>query len=137
MKEELKSLSTTPRDLRKFGLTVGGVFLLLGGLALWRHKWTGPWLFTPGVILFAFGLIAPKVLKPVYIAWMSFALALGLIVSTVLLTIFFYLVITPIGLIARIAGKDFLALKMNPGAQSYWIAREKSVQTAAEYEQQF
>jgi hypothetical protein len=137
MKEEIKALSTTPRDLRKFGLTVGSVFLLLGGLALWRHKWTAPWLLTPGAVLFGFGLVAPKVLKPIYIAWMSFAFALGLIVSTVLLTVFFYLVITPIGLIARVAGKDFLSLKMGSGGQSYWIAREKSVPTAAEYEQQF
>jgi len=137
MQDELKSLSTTTRDLRKFGLMVGGVFLVLGGLALWRHKWTAPWLLTPGIGLFGLGLVWPRALKLIYIAWMGLAFGLGLIVSSILLTVFFYLVITPIGLIARLAGKDFLSLKMESTAQSYWHAREKSVLTAAEYEQQF
>jgi len=137
MQEELKSLSTTTRDLRKFGMMVGGVFLLLGGLALWRHKWTAPWLLTPGSVLFAFGVIWPRALKLIYIAWMGLAFGLGLIVSSILLTVFFYLVITPIGLIARLAGKDFLSLKLPSAAKSYWQAREKPVLTAAEYEQQF
>ena len=137
MQEELKSLSTTRRDLRKFGMMVGGVFLLLGGIALWRHKWTAPWLLTPGMILFGLGVIWPRALKLIYIAWMGLAFALGLIVSSILLTLFFYLVITPIGLIARLAGKDFLSLKLQSTAKSYWQAREKSVLTAADYEQQF
>ncbi len=137
MQDELKSLSTTTRDLRKFGLMVGGVFLLLGGIALLRHKWTAAWLLTPGILLFGFGLIWPRALKLVYIAWMSLALGLGLVVSSILLTVFFYVVITPIGLIARLAGKDFLSLKMEPAAKSYWQAREKSILTPAEYEQQF
>jgi len=77
MQEELKSLSTTTRDLRKFGLMVGGVFLLLGGLALWRHTWTAPWLLTPGILLFGLGLIWPRALKLIYIAWMGLGLGLG------------------------------------------------------------
>jgi hypothetical protein len=137
MQEELKSLSTTTRDLRKFGLMVGGVFLLLGGLALWRHKWTASWLLTPGIVLFGLGALWPRALKLIYIAWMGLALGLGLLVSSILLTVFFYLVITPIGLIARLAGKDFLSLKLEPMAKSHWHAREKPVVTAAEYEQQF
>ena len=137
MQEELKSLSTTKRDLRMFGLMVGGVFLLLGGIALFRHKWTAPWLLTPGIVLFGLGLAWPRSLKLIYIAWMGLALGLGLVVSSVLLTVFFYVVITPIGLIARLAGKDFLSLKMEPDAKSHWQPREKTVLTPAEYEQQF
>ncbi len=137
MQDELRSLSTTTRDLRKFGLMVGGIFLVLGGFALWRHKWTAPWLLTPGFILFGLGLVWPRALKLIYIAWMGLAFGLGLIVSSILLTVFFYVVITPIGLIARLAGKDFLSLKMEPNAKSFWQSREKTVLTAAEYEQQF
>jgi hypothetical protein len=137
MQEELKSLSTTTRELRKFGLMVGGVFLLLGGIALWRNKWTAPWLLTPGVLLFGLGLVWPRALKLIYVVWMSLALGMGLVVSSVLLTVFFYVVMTPIGLIARLAGKDFLSLKMEPAAKTYWQSREKTVLTPAEYEQQF
>jgi hypothetical protein len=137
MHDEIKSLSTKTRDLRKFGLLVGGVFLVLGGLTLWRQKPIAPWLLTPGVILFFLGLILPRSLKLIYIGWMAMAFALGLIVSSILLTIFYYVVVTPIGLVARLVGKDFLSLKLDSKAQSYWVPRDKTVHTAANYEQQF
>jgi hypothetical protein len=137
MHNEIKSLSTETRDLRKFGLLVGGVFLVLGGLALWRHKSIALWLLTPGAILFVLGLVFPRSLKLVYVGWMTMAFALGLVVSSILLTIFYYVVVTPIGLTARLAGKDFLSLKLDPKAQTYWLPREKAVHTAADYEQQF
>jgi len=47
---DLQQLSTTTRDLRKFGLVVGGVFLLLGGWFLFRHNAVGPYFLMPGVV---------------------------------------------------------------------------------------
>src|SRR5436309_1127614 len=105
---EIKQLKTGPRDLRKFGLTVGGVLLLLGIWFLFRHKAHYPWFVYPGCVLMALGLALPGSLKHLYIGWMTLALILGFIVSTVLLTGFFYVVMTPIGLAARCFGKDFL-----------------------------
>ena len=49
----------------------------------------------------------------------------------------FLLVITPMGLVARLVGKDFLSLKLDRGAKSYWIPREKKVKSAADYERQY
>jgi hypothetical protein len=135
--KELQSLSITPRDLRKFGLMVGGVFLLLGALFFWRHRPAWPWLITPGVILFGLGLVAPFSLRKIYIAWMAIAFLLGLIVSTVLLTLFFFVVVTPIAWVARLSGKDFLSLRMNPVAKSYWSLRAVTQSEPASYEQQF
>jgi hypothetical protein len=80
------------------------VFLLLGGWFLFRNKPAGPYFLTPGVLLVVFGLVAPRSLKIAYIAWMSLAFTMGLLVSTVVLTIFYFLVITPIGI-----GGDYLA----------------------------
>jgi hypothetical protein len=74
------------------------VFLLLGGWFLFRNKPAGPYFLTPGVLLVVFGLVAPRSLKIAYIAWMSLAFTMGLLVSTVVLTIFYFLVITPIGI---------------------------------------
>jgi polyferredoxin len=69
---------------------------------------------------------------------MTLGLALGLVVSTTLLTLFFFLVITPIGWIARLAGQDFLSLKLNPKAPSYWLKRPAgNPPQAADYERQF
>ncbi len=138
IREELKQLTTTPRDLRKFGLTVGAVFLLLGTWFLYRHKPAGPYLLTPGVVLMVLGTVAPRSLKPIYLGWMAMAFTLGLIVSTVLLTLFFYFVVTPTGLIARLMGKDFLSLKLDRQAQSYWIKKTPTPdKKSEEYEHQY
>ena len=138
IRAEIQELDTSPRNLRKFGLVVGGVFGLLAIWFWWRGKAFYPYVLIPGVSLVVFGLIWPKVLKQVYVIWMSLALVLGLIVSTALLTILFYLVVTPVGLVARLSGKDFLSQKLDPNANSYWIARDRSIpRRRNDYEQQF
>ncbi len=135
---DLRELKTGARELRKFGLLVGGVFAVLG-LVMWaRGKGYFPWFLTPGACLLAFGLALPKALKPVYLGWMGLALALGFVVSHVILTAFFFLVITPIGLAARVLGKDFLRLKLDRQAPSYWMHRpQPGPKTPKEYERQF
>jgi hypothetical protein len=85
MISDLQQLSTRTRDLRKFGLVVGGVFLLLGGWFLFRNKPAGPYFLTPGVLLVVFGLVAPRSLKIAYIAWMSLAFTMGLLRNHILL----------------------------------------------------
>jgi len=135
--KDIKELKTGTRELRNFGLLVGGVFGLLGLLFMARGKAAYPWLLTPGLVLLAFGAIAPSTLKYIYLVWMGFALALGFVVSNVILTVFFFLVITPIGLLARLAGKDFLRLKLDRQAKSYWIPREHRSKAAEDYERQF
>jgi len=138
IRAEIQELDTSPRNLRKFGLVVGGVFGLLAVWFWWRGKAFFPYVLILGVSLVVFGLIWPKLLKQVYVIWMSLALVLGLIVSTALLTILFYLVVTPVGLVARLSGKDFLSQKLDPNANSYWIARDRSIpRRMNDYEQQF
>ena len=138
IRQDIKELKTDDRRLRQFGLLVGGVFTALG-LVWWaRGKPFFAWSLTPGVVLMAFGLAWPRALKLVYIAWMSLAIVLGFVVSTILLTLFFFLVITPTGLVARVAGKDFLALKLDRQASTYWISRErKAPKPSEEYDRQF
>ena len=136
-KREIEQLPINPRNLRKFGLLVGGIFVLLGCLFLYRQKPAWPYLLTPGGLLVFGALIAPGSLKHVYIAWMSLGFALGFVVSNVILTVFYYVVLTPIGLIARICGQDFLSLKQAPAATSYWVMKPVTARTPQEYEQQF
>ena len=97
-----------------------------------------PWLLWPGVPLVVLGAVLPRSLKWVYVAWMTLAMVLGAIVSTILLVLLFYLVVTPIGLIARLAGKDFLSRKLDSKASSYWILRDIAQPKAKhEHERQF
>lgn len=136
--DDLKKLKTAPGDLRKFGLLVGAVFLGLGLFFLARHKAHYLFLLVPGGTLFLLGLVYPRCLKQVYVGWMALAMALGFVVSHVVLGVFFFLVVTPIGLAARCAGKDFLRLKREPTASTYWIRRDnRSPRSAKDYENQF
>ena len=138
IREEVKALKTEARDLRKFGLTVGGVFVLLGLAFWWRQKPYYPFALVPGVLLVALGLARPRSLRLIYLAWMAVALALGVVVSSVVLTLFFYLVMTPVGLLARAFGKDYLSRKLDRHAKSYWLYRDVSTpKQKSDYEQQF
>jgi hypothetical protein len=135
--QDVKELKTGSRELRKFGLLVGGVFAAIGLFQLARHKPIYPWFLTPGIVLILLGAIAPKVLKQVYLVWMSLAMVLGFVVSNVLLILLFFLAILPIGLVARLAGKDFLGLKLIPQTESYWIRRDPKARIPEDYERQF
>lgn len=135
---DIRELKTGRRELRSFGLLVGGVFLALGLFFLFRQKSYALWVVTPGVVLMLLGLIFPPALRHIYIAWMSLAVVLGFIVSHVILAVFFFLVVTPIGLLSRVVGKDFLRLKLERNATTYWMPREPRKDASPEhYEQQF
>lgn len=139
MRQEVKEfLGCTTRDLRKFGVMVGGVFCLLGLLFWLRHKPFYFYLLLPGVPLMALGTIWPRSLRWIYVGWMTLATMIGMVVSTILLTLLFYFIVAPIGLFARMLSKDFLSQKWNPNAGTYWIARDLSKpKQKHEHEQQF
>jgi hypothetical protein len=137
IRKEIQELKTGPGDLRKFGLMVGGVFVALGLIFFLRHKPSYPFLVWPGVALIVLGALAPRSLKYIYIAWMTIAFALGFVMARVLLSICFFFLVTPIALIGRLLGKDFLSRKLDRSAQSYWIRSEAAAKSAESYEQQY
>ena len=134
--DEIWKLKSGERDLRKFGLLVGAVFALLAAWCWWRGKPAFPYLLAAALPLLALGAAWPRSLKWLYIGWMSLALVLGLVASTILLTVIYYLVVTPVGLLARALGKDFLSRRIQRDVPSYWIPRPRAKQRH-EYEQQF
>ena len=137
IRDDIKQLKTSDRDLRKFGLVVGGVFVALGLLFLFRYETRTPYFVWPGGILMIAGAIIPRALKWIYIAWMSVAFVLGFVMAHLVLAVLFYLILTPLGLVARLAGKDFLSLKLDRAAKSYWIPRAQKSKSASDYERQF
>ena len=76
-----------------------------------------------GAALIVLGLTVPVLLKPVYRVWMALAVVLGFVMTRVILTVVYYLIMTPIGLIMRLLGKDPLHRRLDPGASSYWIEK--------------
>src|SRR5437773_341237 len=134
---DLRKLKTGPRDLRKFGLMVGGLFVAIGIFLLLRHRLSYPFVVYIGAALIALGAVWPRALKYIYIAWMTLAFTLGFVMSNVILVLFFFLFVTPIGLLARLFRKDFLGRKWDKRATSYWIQCSRKVKTANTYERQF
>ena len=137
IRSDLEKLKTGIRDLRKFGLTVGCVFVAISIVLFLRHRPSHPFFLGTGATLILFGTLWPGALKYIYIAWMALAFTLGFLMSNVILTLFFFLLVTPIGLLARLLGKDFLARKLDQQATSYWIPCAKETKTAQSYERQF
>ncbi|MBL7131942.1 MAG: hypothetical protein ISS45_11190 [Candidatus Omnitrophica bacterium] len=137
MLEEIKNIKSGKRELRQFGITIGIVLGLLGGLFFLRQKdYYSYLLIFCGTFLFL-GLVAPTLLKPIQKIWMSLAIVIGWFVTRAILTVLFYLVVTPIGILARLVGKDFLDIKFDRNTDSYWLAREPAKFDKRSYENQF
>lgn len=135
--QEIKSIKSGKRELRQFGLTVGIILGLLGGLFFLRGK---DYYLDFLILSFTFlllGLVAPILLKPVQKIWMSLAILIGWFVTRTILIVLFYLIVTPISLLARLFGKKFLDQKIDRTVESYWIVRESTGFNKRNYENQF
>jgi thiol:disulfide interchange protein len=118
-----RKLDQSPRALRRFGFTVGFVILFLGCFLLWRHRDAGWPLFTIGTVLVLAAGFVPLTLKWIHASWMIVSFALGWIVTRVILTIVFFFVVTPIGLLQRLFGKRVIEVAFKANSASYWQAR--------------
>jgi hypothetical protein len=126
-----------PRELRRFGLTGGGAFLLLAAASAWRGHIIAPRVLgTLGVLLVVPGLVAPRLLGPVERGWMRFADVLGRINTRIILGLLYCLVITPVGLVRRWVA-DPLDRRMRDGRPSVWVTRPRAPVDPTRYRQQF
>jgi len=135
--EEIRNIKSSKKELRKFGLTMGIVLALFNGFIWWRGKDYYFYFFIPSILFILLGLIVPLILKPFHKVWMSLAVIMSWFMTRVILSILFYLGITPMGLLARLFGKDFLSRKFNKNtSNSYWIPKE-IIKNKSDYERQF
>jgi Kef-type K+ transport system membrane component KefB len=113
--------------LRNFALTTGGIVLGLFGLLL-------PWLLGRGIpvwpwivggVLILWGLLAPESLRPVYRIWMRFGLLLNKVTSPLIMSLVFFVVITPLGLLRRLAGRGQMTRGRDRSVKSYRLPSKK------------
>ena len=107
---------------RSFGIVFFIVFLLI---ALYPLTYSGEikiWSLLISFIFLILGLLNSKILTPLNKLWFKFGIFLGKVLSPLIMGIIFFLVVTPIGLIMRLFGKDLLNLKYNNN-KSYWIEK--------------
>ena len=127
----------TPAELRRFGRTVGGIFLLLAAVSWWRgHEIPPLVLGTLGVLLVVPAFIAPRVLGPVERGWMAMAAVLGAINTRIILTVVYVIVVTPIGWLRRLGG-DPLNRGLKTDASSHWVKRDSEPVDPERYRKQF
>ncbi len=112
--------SPSPRELRKFGLTVGLVLIGLIGLALplLRHHALPLWPWPPGALLCLLALAWPASLAPIRRVWLLIGSVLGWINTRIILGVAFFVLVTPIGIIMRLFGKRPLGA-VEPGVTTY------------------
>ena len=137
MLEEIKNIKSEKRDLRKFGITIGIILLIITGFLFWKEKESFQILLTFGVAFGILGITIPFILKPIYWVWMVFATILGWIMTRVILSLLFYTIFTPIGLILRFFRKQFLELRWDKSKESYWNIRTNEHLKKENYEKQF
>ena len=129
--------STDIREIRRFGTIAFLFFACLAALGLWRQ------MLLP---VFAFGflsltgialLLFPYPLTPVYYMWLKIAHFIGSIITMLILTLAYYLVITPTALLKRLAGGRPISLKPDGNVSSYWITRSEPFQAKERFHKRY
>ncbi len=113
---------------KSFGILFFIVFLLI---AIWPVIESGSirfWSIAISLIFLILGIINSKILTPLKKGWVKFGEILGKVIAPVVMGFVYFIIITPIGLLMRLLGKDLLNIKYNKN-KSYWIKRTKNINT--------
>ena len=136
MIEEIKNITSTKKDLRNFGFTIGSILLVIALILFFKEKDSDVYFFSIGLAFILLGIVLSFILKPFYKIWMTFAVIIGWIMTRIILSILFFFIITAIGVLARLFGKDFLNLKAD-NRDSFWNMRNRDCVLNQDYEKQF
>lgn len=129
--------AVTDAQARKSALVVAGVLLLIAAWNLYRGRTVVVVVLGAiGAALVAAGLFVAPAARGFHRAWMGFAVLLGHVNSRVLLTLMYYLAITPYGIVSRLAGRDPLR-RRGPRGESYWVERKRTRQEREQFERLF
>ena len=125
----MKGVSVKISSNRSFGFLFFVVFFVV---SLWPLKSQGDlrlWAFILSLVFLVLGVLNSKLLTPLNKLWFKFGILLGSIVSPIVMGAVFFIVVTPIGLIMRLLGKDLLRINKSKPISTYWINRDKQKNT--------
>jgi hypothetical protein len=125
------------KELRKFAVTLFSAMGVLGAFFIWQERDIGFVLWGIGSVALLAAWVCPMGLKPVYTYWMKLAIVLGFISSHVILALVYYLVLTPMGLVMRVLGKNPMPLQPDENTQSYWIKKHRGKYDRQRYEKMY
>ena len=108
---------------RSFGLVFFAFFLIISLWPLINDAEIRIWSLIISIIFLLLGLFNSKILTPLNKLWFKFGIILGKFVSPIVMGLVFFLVVTPTGIIMRLAGKNLLGLKKDIKKNTYWIKK--------------
>jgi len=109
---------------RNFGLVIAGAFLVIAVVPLLHGQTPRWWAMGVAIVFALLALVRPALLAGLNRWWTRLGALIGKVISPIVLGVLFYGVLTPVGAIIRLTGKDPLRLKFDPDADSYWIPRK-------------
>ena len=123
-------------EARRFGLLVGAAFLALGAVLSWRGRPLPALICSSvGATLILMGAFVPEVLPPVHRLWMAMAGAISKVTTPIFMGVVYFVVLTPIGMVRRLAGGSALKPQVRDG--SLWIGRDGTGERPEDLERQF
>ena len=136
VKKDMKDLMINRKILRNFGLIFCIIFGMTSGVMYWKGH--AAWKFPAGAGLgfLLSGYLFPMVLRRLYWLWMFAAAVMGWGMTRVVLFLAFSLIMTPMGCILRLLGKDILDKNIHKEARTYW-KKHVGVQNKDRYMNQF
>jgi len=115
------------KELKAFSLLLIVFFAIVAWLA--HRKGASietAWMIASGgAVVGVAGLFSPAFIRVVYVIWMTAVFPIGFVVSNVVLAIVFYGVVSPIGLLAKLTGRNALQLGFDRDAKTYWNPRQQ------------
>lgn len=110
---------------RSFGLVFAGVFAAIGLLPLWHDHAPRGWALAIGAVFLLIAVLRPALLGPLNLLWFRLGLALGAVMTPVVMGLLFVVAVIPTALALKLFRKDPMQRRFLPGAATYWERRDK------------
>lgn len=137
MEQVSRKQEQNKKEWRKFGIGLAVIFCLIGTLQLIFGRESYPYFYLGAIIIFLINLIFPILIRPLFVLFFYIGAGLGWLAAKVTLILLFHLLFTPFGFLLKLMGKDFLDLKLDRTATTYWIKRKTTKFDKKSYENQF
>ena len=115
-----KSKFDDKKEWRKFGFTLAVILAILAAINGFRGHDAYPFLLGMGAGAALFAAAVPIVLKPVYIFFLYLGEVLGWVMTRVILSILFFVILTPVSWLSKLSGKKYFAMRPGASKETYW-----------------